>query len=118
MELSGGKSSVLIVDDTELNVDILVDALGDRYDVSVAFDGESALAIVAENPPDIILLDVVMPGMSGYDVCVRLKSNPVTSDIPVIFLTAMTDINDKARGFELGAVDYMAKPFAILEVQA
>ncbi|MDR1886011.1 MAG: response regulator [Synergistaceae bacterium] len=118
MELSGTRSSVLIVDDTELNVDILVDALGDRYDISVAFDGESALAIVEESSPDIILLDVVMPGMSGYDVCNRLKSDPETADIPVIFLTAMTDINDKARGFELGAVDYMVKPFAILEVQA
>ncbi|MDR3354691.1 MAG: response regulator, partial [Synergistaceae bacterium] len=118
MELNETRSSVLIVDDTELNVDILVDALGGRYDIQVAFDGESALAIVAESPPDIILLDVVMPGMSGYDVCIKLKSDEATADIPVIFLTAMTDINDKARGFELGAVDYMVKPFAILEVQA
>jgi putative two-component system response regulator len=118
MELTGTRSSVLIVDDTELNVDILVEALGDRYDIQVAFDGESALAIIAQSPPDIILLDVVMPGMSGYDVCIKLKSKEETADIPVIFLTAMTDINDKARGFELGAVDYMVKPFAILEVQA
>ncbi len=118
METQEPRSSVLIVDDTDLNIDILVDALGDRYDISAALDGESALAIVEDNPPDIILLDVVMPGMSGYDVCIQLKANPRTADIPVIFLTAMTDINDKARGFELGAVDYMVKPFAILEVQA
>lgn len=111
-------STVLIVDDTELNIDILVEAMGDRYHIKTAIDGPSALAIVDADPPDIILLDVVMPGMSGYEVCTRLKSNPETADIPVIFLTAMTDINDKARGFEMGAVDYMVKPFAILEVQA
>ncbi|MDR3164682.1 MAG: response regulator [Synergistaceae bacterium] len=116
--MSAQKSKVLIVDDTDLNIDILVDALGGRYDLFTALDGESALAQVKMNFPDIILLDVVMPGMSGYDVCAKLKANPSTADIPIIFLTAMTDINDKARGFELGAVDYMVKPFAILEVQA
>jgi len=112
------KSKVLIVDDTDLNIDILVDALGDRYDLFTALDGESALAQVTSNPPDIILLDVIMPGMSGYEVCSILKANPDTADIPIIFLTAMTEINEKARGFEVGAVDYMVKPFAILEVQA
>ncbi|MDR1137773.1 MAG: response regulator [Synergistaceae bacterium] len=112
------KSKVLIVDDTDLNIDILVDALEGRYSLYTALDGESALMQVKKNAPDIILLDVVMPGMSGYDVCMKLKADPSTADIPVIFLTAMTDINDKARGFELGAVDYMVKPFAILEVQA
>ncbi|MDR1471977.1 MAG: response regulator [Synergistaceae bacterium] len=118
MKSEEGRSSVLIVDDTDINVDILVDALGGLYDIKVAMDGESALELVKQNPPDIILLDVVMPGMSGYDVCIELKSDPKTSDIPVIFLTAMTDINDKARGFDLGAVDYMVKPFDIREVQA
>jgi putative two-component system response regulator len=112
------KNKVLIVDDTDLNIDRLVEALGDRYDLYTALDGESALVQVKTNFPDIILLDVVMPGLSGYDVCTKLKSDPETADIPVIFLTAMTDINDKAHGFELGAVDYMVKPFAILEVQA
>jgi putative two-component system response regulator len=116
--MSAQKSKVLIVDDTDLNIDILVDALGDRYDLFTALDGESALAQVKANFPDIILLDVVMPGLSGYEVCAKLKADPATADIPIIFLTAMTDINDKARGFELGAVDYMVKPFAILEVQA
>jgi putative two-component system response regulator len=112
------KSKVLIVDDTDLNIDILVDALGDRYDLFTALDGDSALAQVQANPPDIILLDVIMPGKSGYEVCSILKANPDTADIPIIFLTAMTEINEKARGFEVGAVDYMVKPFAILEVQA
>ncbi|MDL2263871.1 response regulator [Synergistaceae bacterium OttesenSCG-928-I11] len=116
--MTDARSAVLIVDDTDLNIEILVEALGDRYDISTAMDGESALAMVEKSPPDIILLDVVMPGMNGYEVCTRLKANPETADIPVIFLTAMTDINDKARGFEMGAVDYMVKPFAILEVQA
>jgi putative two-component system response regulator len=116
--MADARSSVLIVDDTDLNIEILVEALGGRYDISTAMDGESALEMVEQSPPDIILLDVVMPGMNGYEVCTRLKSNPETADIPVIFLTAMTDINDKARGFEMGAVDYMVKPFAILEVQA
>ena len=118
MSVREKKSKVLIVDDTDLNIDILVDALGDRYDLYTAMDGESALAQVKTNPPDIILLDVVMPGMNGYDVCSILKANPDTADIPIIFLTAMTEINEKARGFEVGAVDYMVKPFAILEVQA
>lgn len=112
------RSTVLIVDDTDLNIEILVEALGDRYDIRTATDGESALAMVERRPPDIILLDVVMPGMSGYEVCTRLKVNEETADIPVIFLTAMTDINDKALAFEMGAVDYMVKPFAVLEVQA
>ncbi|MDR3321333.1 MAG: response regulator [Synergistaceae bacterium] len=117
-KMRGNRSTVLVVDDTALNIDILEAALSDRYETITAMDGETALAIVEKTPPDIILLDVVMPGMSGYDVCIKLKENPETVDIPVIFLTAMTDIHDKARGFELGAVDYMVKPFAILEVQA
>jgi putative two-component system response regulator len=118
IKTSDSRSTVLVVDDTEINIDILEAALAGRYNVITAMDGESALEIVEKTPPDIILLDVVMPGMSGYDVCIKLKENPETIDIPVIFLTAMTDIHDKARGFELGAVDYMVKPFAILEVQA
>ncbi len=110
--------TVLVVDDTEANVDILVDALGDLYDVSVAMDGESAMETVAEEPPDIILLDIMMPGMDGYEVCGRLKSDPATAKIPVIFLTAMTEIENKTKGFQLGAVDYITKPFEVMEVQA
>ncbi len=110
--------TVLVVDDTEANVDILVDALGDLYDVSVAMDGESALEAVAEEPPDIILLDIMMPGMDGYEVCQRLKADPDTARIPIIFLTAMSEIENKTKGFQLGAVDYITKPFEVLEVQA
>jgi putative two-component system response regulator len=103
--------SVLVVDDTEANVDILVESLGDEYDVRVAMDGESALAQVAEEPPDIILLDIMMPGIDGYEVCRRLKLEQKSASIPILFLTAMTDAQDEARGLRLGAVDYITKPF-------
>ncbi|AFA48536.1 response regulator [Acetobacterium woodii] len=110
--------SILIVDDTEINVDILVEALGDDYELAVAMDGESALEIIEMELPDLILLDIMMPGMSGYEVCEVLKKNPVTANIPIIFLTAMTDIVSKTKGFEAGAVDYITKPFEIMEVKA
>ncbi|MBC3889545.1 response regulator [Acetobacterium paludosum] len=110
--------TILIVDDTEINIDILVETLGDDYELSVAMDGESALEIVNMEWPDLILLDIMMPGMSGYEVCEKLKKNPATAAIPIIFLTAMTDIESKTRGFEAGAVDYITKPFEILEVKA
>ncbi|AZV58267.1 response regulator [Clostridium sp. AWRP] len=110
--------TVLIVDDTEENLDILVEALADDYEVSVATDGETALESVNMEIPDIILLDIMMPGMDGYEVCRRIKANENTKDIPIIFLTAITDVKSKAKGFELGAVDYIIKPFEILEVKA
>ena len=110
--------SVLVVDDTEANVDILVDALGDLYDVAVAMDGEAALEAVEEETPDIVLLDIMMPGMDGYEVCQRLKAQEDTARIPVIFLTALTEIENKTKGFRMGAVDYITKPFEVLEVQA
>lgn len=108
---------ILIVEDIEANIDILMDALGDDYDVSVAMDGETALESLEIEVPDIILLDIMMPGMDGYEVCSRIKANKVMAEIPIIFLTAMTDINSKTKGFELGAVDYITKPFEILEVK-
>ncbi len=110
--------TVLIVDDTKANIDILVDALGDSYDVSVAMNGSSALDAVSESHPDLILLDIVMADMDGYQVCARLKSDPVTAGIPIVFLTALTEIESKAKGFELGAVDYITKPFEVLEVKS
>ena len=109
-ELSG--YSVLIVDDAEANVDILVDALGEIYDVSVAMDGHGALEVVAENPPDLILLDVMMPGMDGYEVCRRLKDNDATRKIPVIFVTGKSDVEDETLGLKLGAADYITKPIS------
>lgn len=110
--------TVLIVDDTEENLDILVEALGDDYEVSVAMDGETALESIEMEAPDVILLDIMMPGMDGYEVCRRIKANKNIQDIPIIFLTAITDIKSKTKGFELGAVDYVTKPFEILEVKA
>ena len=110
--------TVLVVDDTEVNIDVLVATLGNLYDIAVALDGESALEIASENPPDLILLDIMMPGLDGYEVCRRLKEDPVLTKIPVIFLTALTEIENKTKGFQAGAVDYVTKPFEVLEVQA
>ncbi|NWH06093.1 response regulator [Desulfobacter latus] len=109
---------VLIVDDVKINVDILVEALGDDYRISVAMDGESALKIVEQTPPDIILLDIMMPGIDGYEVCERLKSKTATRDIPVVFLTALSDEDNEAKGLALGAVDYITKPFSPAIVKA
>ena len=109
--------TVLIVDDTETNVDILVDTLGEDYDIAVAMDGESALEIAEEDLPDLILLDIMMPDMDGYEVCKRLKDNPETADIPVIFLSALTGADEKQKGLELGAVDFLTKPFNPSEIQ-
>lgn len=103
--------TVLVVDDTETNIDLLVDILSDQYYVSVALEGESALD-AAMDKPDLILLDVMMPDMDGYEVCRRLKENPTTKDIPVIFVTAKSGVNDENKGLELGAIDYITKPFS------
>lgn len=108
---------VLIVDDTEMNIDVLVEALYEDYDLSVAMDGNRALEIVDLEKPDIILLDIMMPEMDGYEVCKRLKRNKETKDIPVIFLTAITQVEEKAKAFRLGGVDFITKPFEILEVK-
>ena len=112
------KCTVLVVDDTEANIDVLVEALDSVYEVSVAMDGESALEVVNTDPPDLILLDVMMPGIDGYEVCRRLKSRSKTRTIPIIFITAMSEIENKTKGLELGAVDYITKPFELMEVNA
>ena len=104
-------ASVLIVDDTEENIDILLEALGADYDIRVAMDGVTALETVEDEPPDLILLDIMMPKMDGYEVCARLKSRKVFKDIPIIFVTAMTDVGDEKKGLAMGAVDYITKPF-------
>jgi putative two-component system response regulator len=110
--------TILAVDDTRTNLDLLVSALDDHYDLSVAMNGGTALQLVAENPPDLILLDLMMPGMDGFEVLKRLKEQSRTQDIPVILLTAMTDIQSKAKGLTMGAVDYITKPFQIEEMLA
>lgn len=105
------RSTILVVDDTEANIDILVELLSDEYEVAVAMDGESALEILEEEHPNLILLDIMMPGIDGYEVCQRIKANERTWRIPIIFLTAVTDDSSEERGLSLGAVDYITKPF-------
>ena len=100
-----------MVDDIEANIDILVETLGDDYKVRVAMDGETALEDAIQAPPDLILLDIVMPDMDGYEVCRRLKAAKETRDIPVIFLTSLSEEGDEAKGLALGAADYITKPF-------
>jgi sigma-B regulation protein RsbU (phosphoserine phosphatase) len=112
------ESRVLIVDDVKANVDILVEALRDDYKLSVAMNGASALAAIERNLPDLVLLDIVMPGLDGYDVCRRLRENDTTRELPVMFLSALEEVADKTRGFEVGGNDYLTKPFEILEVKA
>ncbi|MBT3273053.1 MAG: hybrid sensor histidine kinase/response regulator [Spirochaetales bacterium] len=109
---------ILAVDDTEANLDILVDLLGENYNVSVAIDGTSALELVEEEIPDLVLLDIMMPEMDGYEVCRKLKEKSETAQIPVIFLTAKSEPEDIARGFDTGAVDYVPKPFNAVELLA
>lgn len=109
---------VLIVDDAKSNVDILVEGLKSHYKLSVALSGEMALKAAAHQPPDLVLLDIVMPGMGGFDVCRRLRSNAETADIPIMFLSSLEEVEDKAKGFEAGANDYLTKPFEMLEVKA
>lgn len=110
--------TILVVDDTRINVDILVNILGDDYEVSVAMDGQEALDIIENARPDLILLDIMMPIMDGYTVIEKLKENAITEDIPVIFISALSDVSNKTMGFKLGAVDYIVKPFNIEEVRA
>lgn len=119
MNEESGKQTVLIVDDEPVNIRILLELLSPDYQIRVAVDGETALEIVeSPNPPDLVLLDVMIPGMDGYEVCRRIKSNPRTENIPVLFITAKTGEEDESRGFEMGAVDYIAKPFIPAVVKA
>ncbi len=104
---------VLVVDDTPTNITVISGVLKDSFRIKVATNGKKALAIArASDKPDLILLDVVMPGMDGYEVCRHLKAAPATREIPVIFLTAATDAANEEKGFEVGAVDYIHKPFS------
>jgi putative two-component system response regulator len=105
------KQTVLVVDDTPDNLVLMTGLLRDDYRVKVANNGERALHIASTLPlPDLVLLDIIMPGIDGYEVCRRLKADPVTADIPVIFLTAKSDVDDEERGFAAGCVDFISKP--------
>ena len=102
--------TVLVVDDTPENIDILNAALSEEFEVIIATNGEKALGIASDLQPDLILLDIMMPGMDGYEVCSRLKQQESTCHIPVIFITALNEIENEEKGFALGCVDYLTKP--------
>jgi sigma-B regulation protein RsbU (phosphoserine phosphatase) len=119
MPQPSAQKTILIVDDTPINIGVISGALKDSFATKVATSGEKALAIAAgKDKPDLILLDILMPEMDGYEVCRRLKADPDTRDIPVIFLTSQTEAEDETKGFEVGAVDYIHKPFSAAVVKA
>lgn len=111
-------NSILVIDDSAENLDIVIHTLGDVYDIIVAKDGDTAIKLAQGENPDLILLNIVMPGKNGYDVCKELKENRKTLGIPVIFLTGMGESESKKMGFDLGAVDYITKPFEVEELKA
>jgi diguanylate cyclase (GGDEF)-like protein len=117
MNESSQKQRILIVDDAPINIKVLNEALRELYRISFATNGVSALDMARATPPDLILLDIMMPEMDGYEVCRIIKSDALLQDIPVIFITAMSEAEDEAVGLELGAVDYIAKPFNTKLVQ-
>jgi putative two-component system response regulator len=112
------KQTLLLVDDEPTNLRVLRTILQDDYRLLFAKSGEEALQLVQQQQPDLILLDVMMPGMTGYDVCARLKASPATQRLPVIFVTALKDEIDETKGFAVGAVDYITKPISPAVVRA
>jgi putative two-component system response regulator len=119
MTAQQGRFRLLFVDDVPANIRILVEMLRLEYDVIFADNGPEALKLAAENPqPDLILLDIMMPRMDGYEVCRKLKENEATHAIPVMFITALVDEDDEAMGLALGAVDYIRKPFNMAIVKS
>ncbi len=112
MPLENKREKILIVDDNRQNIEILMELFKQDHRVTAAINGERALKIAAsDSPPDIILLDIIMPEMDGYEICTILKNDPRTQSIPVLFVTAVSEVMDEAKGFSLGAVDYITKPF-------
>ena len=113
------RGRILIVDDAAANIRVLGESLRSEHEIIVATNGPDTLRLASSRPPpDLILLDIMMPEMDGYEVCLQLKASPDTVDIPVIFITAMNGVEDETRGLELGAVDYIRKPFNTAIVQA
>ena len=114
---SSNDCTILIVDDTKTNVDVLVKTLRKDYKLGVTLNGRDAIRFARTNQPDLILLDIIMPGMDGFQVCRKLKSDPITKAIPIIFITAMDKPEHKTKCFKYGGVDYITKPFVIREVK-
>lgn len=104
------KKTVLVVDDTPENIDVLVGILNKSYKVKAALSGEKALKSAGKKPPDLILLDIMMPDMDGYQVLEQLQADPVTADIPVVFVTGMSENADQEKGMAMGAKGYLTKP--------
>src|SRR5258707_11436190 len=112
-------ANILIVDDSPDNLQLLCDLLEDQgHRAVLVSEGSLALAAAQKEPPDLILLDVNMPGMNGYEVCERLKAEPQLKEVPVLFLSAAVETTDKVRAFQAGGVDYITKPFQLEEVTA
>ncbi len=109
---------ILLVDDAKVNLDILVEGLKADHKLSLAMNGEAALQTAARTPPDLVLLDIVMPGLDGYEVCRRMRQMPETAEVPIMFLSSLEEVKNKTLGFEAGANDYLTKPFDMLEVKA
>ncbi|HEY9297084.1 MAG TPA: response regulator, partial [Phormidium sp.] len=119
MEAPIARPNILVVDDNPANLKLLFHILSEKsYKVRVAPSGQLALNACNSNPPDLILLDINMPEMNGYEVCQRLKASEKTRDIPVIFISALDDTNNKVNAFTVGGIDYITKPFKRLEVLA
>ena len=117
--MADGKQKIMVVDDERFNLTVLIDLLKPMYKVMAAIDGETAIRTAkGKTPPDLILLDIMMPEMDGYEVCRQLKADEATRDIPVIFVTALGEVSDETKGFELGAVDYITKPISPPVVKA
>jgi len=117
-ENSSSKRKILLIDDSSNNIELLFDMLSDEYEIFFATNGPKGMELANSKIPDLILLDIVMPVMDGFEVCRELKSNQLTSTIPIIFLTAETQVNTIIRGFEAGIVDYVTKPFNSAELYA
>lgn len=118
-QVEANKVDILVVDDTPINLRLLSNLLSERgYEVRKAISGKLALLAASSHPPDLILLDIMMPDMDGYEVCQHLKASPITCDIPVIFLSALDDVADKMKAFDCGGSDYITKPFQVKEVIA
>jgi len=118
MDFSNDKPRILIVDDEPANLKVMREVLGNQYRMSFAKSGSAALALLEKEQPKLILLDIMMPDMNGFEVCEILKSTPALSHIPIIFVTALGDESDEFKGFELGAVDYITKPISPAIVRA
>lgn len=112
MKETDSREKILIVDDNKQNIEMLMELLNEEYRITAAVNGERAIKMaMSDTPPDLILLDIIMPGMDGYQVCSLLKNDDKTKHIPIIFITAVSEVMDSTKGFSLGAVDYITKPF-------